>query len=151
MVPPTLKSFLKLQTIWKDEDMFEIQVTASNIRYYGITEVYDTSTSLFDFAQTLIGFPRDNNHLLYEAGYKESYAFFSMKFYCIDHSGHVGIEINLKENVGTEFRPEKKHKLRLTIIVEPNAIDNFQKELVQLAKKQEGTAVLYGRDNRLDN
>ncbi|MBO9594131.1 MAG: hypothetical protein J7599_14590 [Niabella sp.] len=141
------KSFLKLQIIWKDNDMLELQVIASNTRYYGTTEVYDTSTSLFDFAQTLIGFPKDNNHLFYETGYKESYAFFSMKFYCIDNSGHAGVEINLEENVATEFRPEEKHKLRLEIIVEPNAIDNFQKELVQLAKKQEGTAVLYGRDN----
>lgn len=147
MTEGTLKSFLKLQVIWKDNDMFELQITAGNGRYWGTTEVYDTSTSLFDFTQTLTGFPKDNNHLFYEAGYKERYAFFSMKFYCIDNSGHVGVEINLEENVATEFRPEKKHKLRLEIIVEPNAIDNFQKVLIQLAKKQEGTATLFGRDN----
>lgn len=146
-----LKSFLELQIVWKDDDMFELKVTASNSRYYGATEVYDTTESLFSFAQALIGFPKNNKKLLHEAGFKDGYAYFSMNFYCIDDAGHIGVEINLEDNVATEFRPEEKDKLKLEIIVEPVAIDNFQRELSQLAKKQEGTAVLYGRDNRLDN
>jgi hypothetical protein len=146
-----LKSFLELQIVWEDDDMFELKVTASNSRYFGTTEVYDTTESLFSFAQALIGFPKDNKKLLHEAGFKDGYAYFSMNFYCIDEAGHIGVEINLEDNVATEFRPEEKDKLKVEIIVEPNAIDNFQRELSQLAKKQEGVAVLYGRDNRLDN
>ena len=146
-----LKSFLELQIVWKDDHMFELKVTASNGRYFGTTEVYDTTESLFGFAQTLIGFPKDNKKLLHEAGFKDEYAYFSMNFYCIDNVGHIGVEINLEDNVATEFRHEEKNKLKLEIIVEPNAIDNFQKELSQLATKQEGVAILYGRDNRLDN
>ena len=34
--------FLKLKVIWKDDDMFELQVTANNGRYSGKTEVYET-------------------------------------------------------------------------------------------------------------
>jgi hypothetical protein len=40
--------------------------------------------------------------------------------------------------------------LKLEIIVEPSAIDRFQKELCHLAKNEEGLAILYGNDNRLD-
>lgn len=79
-----LNSFLELQIIWKDDDMFELKVTASNGRYFGTTEVYDTTESLFSFAQTLIDFPKDNKKLFHDAGIKDGYAYFSMNFYCID-------------------------------------------------------------------
>jgi hypothetical protein len=142
------KSFLELQIVWKDDDMFELKVTASNGRYFGTTEVYDTTESLFGFANTLIGFPKDNKKLFHEAGFKDGYAYFSMNFYCIDNAGHIGVEINLEDNVATEFRHEEKDILKLEIIVEPSAIANFQRDLSQLATTQKGTAVLYGRDNR---
>jgi hypothetical protein len=140
------KSYLELKLIWKDDDMFELQVTASNGRYFGITEVYETSESLGDFANLLFGFPKDNSTLFHEMGAKDSYAYFSMKYYCIDNAGHLGIELNLEENVETEFRNEEKDKLKLEIIVEPSSIDNFQRELKQLATNQEGKATLFGRN-----
>ncbi|MCU7612834.1 hypothetical protein N0B16_00110 [Chryseobacterium sp. GMJ5] len=144
-----LKSFLELEIIWKDDDMFELKVTVSNGRYYGITEVYDTTESLLNFAQTLINFPNHHQTTFYETGYKDGYAYFSMRFYCIDKIGHIGLEINLEDKVATEFREEQKNKLKLEIIVEPSAIDNFQRALDKLAINQKGFAILYGRDNRL--
>lgn len=146
-----LKSFLELEVIWKDDDMFELKVTASNGRYFGITEVYDTKESLLSFAQTLIDFPNTNKTIFHEAGNKGGYAYFAMNLYCIDNLGHIGVEINLEDNVATEFRQEEKDKLKLEIIVEPSAIDNFQKALSRLATTQKGLAILYGRGNRLDN
>jgi len=145
------KSFLELKVIWKDDDMLELKVTASNEDYFGTTDVYDTSNSLTNFAKSLIGYPKDDKILLHEAGQINSYAYFAMKFYCIDNAGHIGVQVSLEDNVGSEFRQEEKNKLTLEILVEPNAIDNFQKQLIQLAVKQTGTAILHGRDNRLNN
>jgi len=145
------KSFLKLQVVWKDEHMFELTVTASNGRYFGTTDVYDTSEPILKFAQTLIGFPEENNDLLYESGVEDGYASFSMHFYCIDNAGHIGVGIHLEDSFGREFNHEEKNKITIEIMVEPNAIDNFQKELIHLATKQEGIAILYGRDNILSN
>ncbi len=145
-----LTSFLELQVIWKDPDMFELKVSASNGRYSGITEVYNTTESLFKFAQSLNDVSNNNKKVFYEAGIKDEYAFFSMAFYRINNFGHVGVEINLEDNVATEFRPEEKSKLKLEIIVESYAIDNFQKELSHLAINQNGMAILYGRDNSLE-
>ena len=70
-----------------------------------------------------------------------------MQFYCLDQAGHIGVEINLEENVATVFREKEKDKLKLEIIIEPSAIDTFQKELIQLARTQRGKALLLGRDN----
>jgi hypothetical protein len=151
MTAENRKSFLELKAICKDDDMFELSVTASSIDFFGRTEVYDQSESLSKFASTLKGFPNDNKTLFYEAGQKDSYAYFSMKYYFIDKGGHIGVEIHLESNVATEYRKEEKNKVKLEIIVEPSAIDNFQRELFHLAEKQEGSAILYGNDNRLDN
>jgi hypothetical protein len=145
-----LKSYLELQIIWKDDHMFELKVIASNGRYFGTTEVYDTKESLFEFGQKLIGFPNKSKPLFYELGIKNEYAYFSMNYYCIDNAGSIGVEINLEEKVATQFRNEEKDKIKLEIIVEPSAIDRFQKELSHLATTQKGIAILYGRDNILD-
>ena len=145
------KSFLELKSIWKDDDMFELKVTVSNNIFKGETEVYDQYEFISDFAEELLAFPKDDKILFYEAGEKDSYSYFSMKYYPIDKSGHIGVEIYIESNVPTVYRPEEKNKLKVEIVVEPSAIDNFQKELFNLAKNENGTAILFGNDNRLNN
>lgn len=139
------KCFLKLEVIWKDDHMFELKVIVSNGFYSGTTEVYDTSESLSGFAKTLYRFPKDEKSIIfYEAGEKDSHAYFSMKFYCLDAAGHIAVQVTLEKNVATIYRPEKKDKLTLEILVDPNAIDEFQKQLLRQASTQEGEAILIG-------
>ncbi|MBP1638220.1 MAG: hypothetical protein H6Q18_1009 [Bacteroidetes bacterium] len=145
------KSFLELKSIWKDELMFECKVTVSNNIFSGETEVYDQYECISDFAKKLVGYPKEDKILFYEAGEKESYSYFSMKYYPIDNFGHIGVEINIESNVSTVYRPEEKAKLKIEIVVEPSAIDNFQKELFNLSKNEDGTAILFGNDNRFGN
>jgi hypothetical protein len=136
--------FLKLEIIWKDDDMFELQISVDNGRYSGRTEVYETKDSLLQFAKSLEGFPNDKENLTHRCGEKDSYAYFEMKFYQIGLTGIVGLQISLEENVATEYREEEKDKLKMELVVEPNAIDKFQKELVELAKTEKGVAELIG-------
>ncbi|WP_199748397.1 hypothetical protein [Pedobacter sp. KBW01] len=107
--------------------MFQLAVTATNGRYGGTTEVYDTSASLSSFARSLLHYPTDKKTLSHEAGQKESYAYFGMRFYSIGKTGLVGVEVHLEEYVATEYRAEEKDKVKLEILIEPAAIDNFQK------------------------
>jgi hypothetical protein len=143
----TRKAFLELKVIWKDDDMFEMGVTASNGRYSGTTEVYDTTESLAAFASLLYDFPQAKTALVHEAGEMDGYAYFQMKFYPFGHASYIGVQVSLEENVYPPYREVEKVKLKLEIVVEPHAIDVFQKALSQLARKQEGTVTLYGRDN----
>ena len=141
----SLEPQLSIEAVWKDEDMFETRVTACNERYFGITEVYNDFEDLLNFAKSLKKFPKSvDSELEYKAGDKMSYAFFSMRFYCVDSVGHTAVQVEIEENVGTEYRPEEKCKLSLEIRFEPSAIDSFQSELVALAKKGEGKAILKG-------
>jgi len=146
-----LKSFLKLQVIRKDEHRFELKVTASNGHYFGTTDVYDTPEPILKFAETLTGFPQNNSDLLYETGFKNEYSSFSMHFYRIGKAGHIAVEVNLEDNIKTAFKHEQKNKIRIEIIVEEKAIQKFQKELSRLAIKQEGIAILNGKDDAIAN
>ena len=144
--------FLKMKVIWNDADMFELGIIASNGTYSGKTEVYETQDSLLRFANSLRGFPNGNKTLTHSCGKKGDYAFFEMKVYQIGLSGIVGMQISLEENVySTSFRAEEKAKLIMELIVEPNAIDKFQKELVTLANTEEGIAELIGIEKHSSN
>lgn len=145
------KSFLELKSIWKEEHMFELQVTVSNNIFSGKTEVYDQYKNISDFAKELVDYPKDNKILFYKAGERDSYSYFSMKYYPIDNFGHTGVEICIESNVSTVYRPEEKDKLKLEIIVELSAIDNFRKALFNLAKNEDGIAILFGSDNSIED
>ena len=119
-------SFLELEITWKDEHMLELKVTATNGRYFGTTEVYDTSEALIAFAKSLHRYSNISNALFYEAGKKDGHAYFAMLFYPLNSAGYIGLLVNLEENVPTEYRENEKDKLKLEIVVEPSAIDNFQ-------------------------
>ena len=109
--------FLRLQAVRKDEHLFELKVTASNGRYFGTTDVYDTPEPILKFAETLIGFPQDNSDLLYETGFKNEYSSFSMHFYRIDKAGHIAVEVNLEDNIKTAFKYEQKNKIRIEMAI----------------------------------
>lgn len=142
----SLEPQLSIEVVWKDEDMLETRVTACNGRYFGITEVYNDYEDLMKFAKLLKKFPKSTDSVLkYEAGDKMSYAYFSMRFYCMDSVGHTGVQVHIEDNVATEYRSEEKSELKLEIKFEPSAIDTFQAELVTLAKNGEGKAVLIGQ------
>jgi hypothetical protein len=139
------EAFLSLEVIWKDDDMLELEVIAANKFFSGLTRTYDTDTHIMWLAKQLVGFPNTNVPIVYEAGEKDSYAFISLKFYPLNVSGLVGVQVQLEQNVPNEYRPEEKSKLVTELVVEPNAIDVFQKHLFTLSEKQEGKAVLSGR------
>lgn len=146
-----LKSFLEFKVIYEDNDLIELNIKASNNDFSGSTQVYTNAESLLQFSDSLVGFPRDNKVLFFDAGERNSYSYFSMRFYSIDQGGLVGVEIYIESNSSANERPEKKGNLKAEVIVEPSAIDNFQRELKHLAINQNGSAILFGRDNRLDN
>ena len=142
---------LKIEAIWKDDDMFEMRISANNGRYSGITEVYEVSESLLEFVSKLRGFPSNVDKVSHSCGEKESYAYFEMEFYSIGPTGKCGVLITMEENVSTEYRKEEKDKLSMELIVEPNAIDIFCRELKSLAEKESGIAELKAIGNYTSN
>jgi hypothetical protein len=143
-----MRSFLKLEVVWKDDDMFELKVVASNDQFSGTTTVYEQRDLLHKFADSLVGFPKtiSDSILFYEAGQKDSYAYFSMRFYMIAEVGNLGVQVTLERNVATKYRIEEKDKLTMEILTKPGLIDSFARSLLTLAKNEEGQAILEGID-----
>jgi hypothetical protein len=141
-----LKKSLRLEVIWKDPDMIELRVDANNGRFSGWTNVYDVSDDLYEFAVKLNGLPRLKERLIYKCGDINDTSFFKMEYYPINESGRIGVFVSLNNGESAEYRFENApiEKLELELIVEPNAIDNFQKELIHLAKSESGVAELKG-------
>lgn len=137
-------SFIEFRIIWKDELMIELDINASNGDFSGRTQVYDQPHNLFEFAEKLKDYPKDAKNLSYEIGVKNGYAYFLMSLYPIDNFGHIGVKVEVESGVASNSKEKEKNKLQMEIIVEPNAIDNFQRELSDLSKREEGTAILHG-------
>lgn len=142
------KSWLELQVIWKDDDLLELKVSATNGRYFGTTEIYDTKESLIRLAASLTEFSANYQPIFYEAGEKGGYAFWGMDIYLLDPPGRIGVRVNLEENGDDrDNNQEKKNKVKLEIQLYTAAIDRFRDELIELAQNEEGVACLYGENN----
>lgn len=134
---------LRLEIIWKDDDMVELQAFASNGRYSGTTEIYTTSEHLLELANSIQGFPkRVEDAVEFRAGETDSYAFLSLRFYCIDGAGHTAVLVSMEENVPNDFRPAEKDRVCLELEYEPGCIDQFQKDIFQMALNKTGFALL---------
>src|SRR5687768_11814895 len=112
------QSFLSLEVIWKDEYMLELEIFASNKCFKGVTQVYDQAQCLLGLSEQLLNFSINSQPIIYESGEKDSYAYFSLRFYPVSPNGLIGVQIHLEENVPTQYRPEEKSKLTLEIIAE---------------------------------
>src|SRR5688572_12336703 len=59
-----IKSYLHFKIIYKDSDMLEIEVSASNGKYCGVTKTYIEADGkrLIQLGQMLLNFPEDVEH-----------------------------------------------------------------------------------------
>lgn len=142
---------LILEVIWKDDDMFELQITASNGSFCGVTRVYEVPDSLLSFVYELKGFPFGKSSLMYNCGEKSGRSYFGMRFYKIGETGVCGVQLTLESDVFNEHREEEKDRLTMELIVEPAAIDIFYKELKSMVINQKGVAELVGIEKRISN
>jgi len=136
------ENFLQLEVVWKDEHMLELEVTVSNNGFRGVDRGYDTGGHLKALAKQLEGFPRDDQSIFYEIKGSMGTGNLSFLFYPNSPNGIVGVKVHL-ESEGTNNC--QNSSLSLELLVEPSAIDIFQKYLGTLAANQQGIAKLIAR------
>jgi hypothetical protein len=136
---------LSFEVIWQDDDMVEIDAYVSNGQFIGRTQVYTTYEELRSLAQSLRGFPESTAHeLQFEAGNKNSYSYFGVRFYCFDATGHAALQAVVESNVASNDRAEEKSKLQLEVQVEPSQVDLFSAQLLSVVNAKAGGARLVG-------
>jgi hypothetical protein len=129
-----MKPFLRIEPIWQDADMVEIEVAASSGLFAGATKVYYTYDGLKQFAAKLDAFPRSHSDRQgFETGRATSSI--ALSLFCRDSAGHVGVNVAIKNEA---------ERVHLEFTAEAAAIDRFRTALLELCKRESGTAELEG-------
>jgi hypothetical protein len=135
---------LRLEIVWADEHMVEVEARASNGRFCGTLEIYTTGETLKELADGLVGFPSTPTQTVeYEEGERGSYAFLSLKFYCADNLGHLGLRVRMEE-AGRADHPDERTEAQFVLSCEAAAVDRFQQQLARMAASESGSATLEG-------
>jgi hypothetical protein len=137
---------LQLDLVWRDEDLFDIHVSAWNGAFGGVAELYVVIGGLEELANKLSGFPRDPKDVrevvLGSFGREFAGGAASLRFYCADRAGHSYLESKI------ESESESAGVVQYAIIsmpIEAAAIDSFVIDLRRLERERSGTAILQGR------
>ena len=125
---------IKLQIIWCDQDMIEIELSCSNGRFSGLAQIYLGHGGLSEFAAGLRGFPRSvSDSRSFELGtFTPTHANggIKMSFGCPDSSGRAIVQVRLRGD-GCEALGEPE-SVALRIPIEPAGIDLFVQQLTAM-------------------
>jgi hypothetical protein len=133
---------LTITIVDPDHDCTGIEVQASDERFAGSTLVYAGFHELTEFAELLVGFPKDHSdEKIYEFGSRRpgiANGYCGVQFCCRDRACHVALHIELEEEDGWWSRSSAQ----MTLQVEAAEIDRFIEALRALDRERSGTAVL---------
>jgi hypothetical protein len=131
-----MKPFFRIEQNWYDSHIVQIKAEAASALFAGTTEVYTTYESLKKFAAKLEGFPKSrSDKQSFEAGTARSTSSLTLLFFRKDSAGHIGINVGMKNEV------ESAH---LEFTAEAAAVDRFQTALLELCRRESGSAELEG-------
>ena len=138
---------VSISIIWFDEDILELRVAASNGRFTGTTELYDSLDSLQNFAQTLHRFPtRASDERTVSLGaFDPMYAGggANLRFHCIDAAAHAAVEVSIRSD--RRMHPPDFETASFSIGLEAAAIDLFVQQLREMKLEDGRSAQLSQR------
>ena len=131
---------LKLEIVWTDPDLIELEIHAVSDDFAGRARVYFTKSLLEELAAGLEGFPRsapDSREFAtenYEGGNSVK-----ISFECVDAQGHATAEIQIHD------RENSREQATVRIPVTGSDIDAFVSQLRNMAATTQGVAILSER------
>lgn len=137
-----MERYLSIQSIWKDEQMLEIRVSASNGLFSGQADCYIPYGTLPTFREGIAGFPNQiGQSFTFTTGENNNSSFFSTHFRSCDGSGRTVVRIKIAHiEISTNQEPER-YMVEFDANVEPLAIDAFAKQLESLEGKGIGEVI----------
>ena len=136
---------IRFQTIWYDQDVVKLRVSAWNGDFGGVADIYEGIGDLHKAATQLQGFPRnpsDTRELIFGTfDRKCAGGGVSMRFHCTDSAGHAHVETRIDSSVlsGGTFQT-----VLLALPIEATAVDLFVRELQRMEEDRSSTAHLTG-------
>jgi hypothetical protein len=136
---------LSIELVWEDVDLEELCISAYNGSYCGTAKVYFAQGDVARLVESIRGFPRTiSQQEVFEGGSDEIGSLAKLVFRCIDGSGHPAVRVSLVESVNVNVRPPILNRVELELLFEPNALDEFCRELESVARRVSKRAVLRG-------
>ena len=138
-------NFLKLEVVWKDEYMLELEVTVSNNGFSAVAYGYDTAECLEKLAKELKGFPKFDRSISYKmenSGGGSFTKWHSIRFTPIIDSGLAGVKVDLEHDGAIDCQ---NSTVSVELVAEPNSVDIFKTCLTALASSQTGSAKMVGK------
>jgi len=138
-----MQPIFSIEIIYTDAHLVEIAVLVSNGRYSGSTTIYVSSEELVELGRKLLNFPTNSSHVVEEDfGEPESYAYLHFKFRCMDNQGHIGLEVNMYENLDNAISEETRSRLYVLLPIEPAGLDEFAKGLILMGETEQGSVAM---------
>jgi hypothetical protein len=137
-----------LSSVWEDEDLFELEIHASNGRFTGKARCYTTREQVAQLARAVDRFPKSTSDTLcFSTRAGGNFSYFSLDFRCVNGRGEVVVRVKVAEIVHISNAPGTDDVVEFDLGVEPASIDNFAAELAALAKATIGEkpAVLHAK------
>lgn len=134
-----------LSLVWEDDDLFQLEVLASNGRFAGRARCYTTREEIAKLAYGIDRFPKSTSDAFaFSTHSGDNYSYFGLNFRCVDGRGGVVVRVKVADIVHFSNAPKIDDVVEFDLSVEPASIDNFASELVALAKAKIGekTAIL---------
>jgi hypothetical protein len=135
----------QFEVIYKDIDLLKVRLSAWNGSFGGATDVYVGVGQLEETAAKLKGFPSrptDTREVTFGAfGPDSAGGAASMRFFCIDASGHACVESKI-ESDSSLGKPIQT--VILSLPIEAAAVNSFVDELHRVGRNRSGKARLEG-------
>ncbi len=139
------ESVIEISSVWEDESLFEVRITASNGKFTGEARCYTIRDEIQKLASAIKGFPKSLSDQVEFSTYSSNdFSYFTMKFACTDGLGHISVRIKVADIITYSNAPQVNNYSEFDIAVEPAAIDSFSTALSELSKARLGevTAVM---------
>ena len=138
-----MKPKLEIASIWEDDDLFEVRITASNLYFSGTAECYTTREEIQSLATSLKDFPLENSQVVsFSTGENINNSFFNLQFKTTNASGHTAVRVKIMHIYSSNL-PKEISSSEFDLPVEPAAIDRFASSLNLLAIKPVGEIVAF--------
>lgn len=123
---------IEFELIWKDDDLLEVRVVASNTRFHASAHCYTGHGAFAELAGAIAGFSRsvDDKRSVDVGTLDPAYAHGGVRlsFRCSNSAGHVVVDL---EFLSEPVRMAERETASFSIEVEPAAIDLFVEQLRQ--------------------
>jgi hypothetical protein len=137
-----------LSSVCEDEDLFQVEIRASNGRFTGKARCYTTREQIAELARCVDGFPKSTSDAFHFSTHSgDNFSYFGLNFRCVDGRGGVVARVKVADIVRFSNSPRTIDMVEFDLGVEPASIDIFANELVELAEAKIGEkpAILHAK------